>query len=61
MKYYTVDYCSIDIDEDDYKVLKKVYEGENPTIEEKNFFYDWVRDNAKIDQIILSGEDDESS
>jgi hypothetical protein len=59
MKYYTVDYCSIDIDEDDYKILKKVYEGENPTQEEQDFFYDWVRDNAKIDQIILSGEDDE--
>ena len=59
MKYYTVDYCSIDIDEDDYKILKKVYEGKNPTQEEQDFFYDWVRDNAKIDQIILSGEDDE--
>ena len=59
MKYYTVDYCSVDIDEDDYKILKKVYEGENPTQEEQDFFYDWVRDNAKIDQIILSGEDDE--
>jgi len=59
MKYYTVDYCSIDIDEDDYKILKKVYEGENPTQEEQDFFYDWVRDNAKIDQIILNGEDNE--
>ena len=59
MKYYTVDYCSVDIDEDDYKILKKVYEGENPTQEEQDFFYDWVKDNAKIDQIILSGEDDE--
>ena len=59
MKYYTVDYCSIDIEEDDYKILKKVYEGENPTQEEQDFFYDWVKDNAKIDQIILSGEDDE--
>ena len=59
MKYYTVDYCSIDIEEDDYKILKKVYEGENPTQEEQDFFYDWVRDNAKIDQIILSGKDDE--
>tara|TARA_R100000406_G_scaffold75787_1_gene56288 strand:- start:348 stop:527 length:180 start_codon:yes stop_codon:yes gene_type:complete len=59
MKYYTVDYCSIDIDEDDYKILKKVYEGENPTQEEQDFFYDWVRDNAKIDQMMLSGEDDE--
>ena len=59
MKYYTVDYCTVDIDEDDYKILKKVYEGENPTQEEQDFFYDWVKDNAKIDQIILSGEDDE--
>ena len=59
MKYYTVDYCSVDIDEDVYKILKKVYEGENPTQEEQDFFYDWVKDNAKIDQIILSGEDDE--
>ena len=59
MKYYTVDYCSVDIDEDDYKILKKVYEGENPTQEEQDFFYDWVKYNAKIDQIILSGEDDE--
>jgi len=59
MKYYTVDYCSVDIDEDDYKILKKVYEGENPTQEEQDFFYDWVRDNAKIDQMMLSGEDDE--
>ena len=58
MKYYTVDYCSVDIDEDDYKILKKVYEGENPTQEEQDFFYDWVKDNAKIDQIILSGKDD---
>ena len=59
MKYYTVDYCSVDIDEDDYKILKKVYEGDNPTQEEQDFFYDWVRDNAKIDQMMLSGEDDE--
>ena len=59
MKYYTVDYCSIGIDEDEYKLLKKVCEGENPTQEEQDFFYDWVRDNAKIDQIILSGKDDE--
>jgi len=59
MKYYTVDYCSVSIEEDDYKILKKVYEGENPTQEEQDFFYDWVRDNAKIDQMILSGEDDE--
>ena len=58
MKYYTVDYCSIGIEEDDYKILKKVYEGENPSQEEQDFFYDWVRDNAKIDQIILSGKDD---
>ena len=59
MKYYIVDYCSIGIDEDEYKLLKKVCEGKNPTQEEQDFFYDWVRDNAKIDQIILSGEDDE--
>ena len=59
MKYYTVDYCSIDIDEDAYKILKKVYEVENPTQEEQDFFYDWVRDNAKIDQIIFNGEDNE--
>ena len=59
MKYYTVDYCSVGIDEEDYKILKKVLEGDNPTQEEQDFFYDWVRDNAKIDQIILSGEDDE--
>ena len=42
MKYYTVDYCSIGIDEDEYKLLKKVCEGENPTQEEQDFFYDWV-------------------
>lgn len=59
MKYYTVDYCSVGIDEEDYKKLKKVLEGDNPTIEEQDFFYDWVRDNAKIDQIIWDGEDNE--
>jgi hypothetical protein len=36
-----------------------VLEGDNPTIEEQDFFYDWVRDNAKIDQIIWDGEDNE--
>ena len=37
MKYYTVDYCSVGIDEEDYKKLKKVLEGDNPTIEEQDF------------------------